>query len=62
MDIKRVREEMQFITGVVTNDIDYLFYLMLKKPLIEKEKSVKLSKSSDEYFDEKDFEDWFDSL
>lgn len=30
MNLKRIKDEMQFITGVVTDDIDYLLFLMLR--------------------------------
>lgn len=30
MDIERAITELQIVTGVVTNDLDYLVYLLLK--------------------------------
>lgn len=63
MDIKKVMEEMQFITGVVSNDADYLLYLLLKSKNKEvEESSVVVVDDKDSYFDEESLEDWFNSI
>lgn len=60
MDYKRIKEEMEFITGVISPDIDYLFYLLLKdnKNNVEEDKPV----IEEDPYSDKNLEDWFSSL
>ena len=61
MNLVKVREEMQMITGVVTSDMSYLLYLMLKKQE-EIQIGPEESDFEPEYYKEGKLEDWFDKL
>lgn len=56
---------MQFVTGVVTEDIEYLMYLMLKdnEKYSKEETETKSEEPKDEgYMKEGVLEDWFNSI
>ena len=54
-------EELQFITGKVTKDMEYLVYLLLKNK--EEVKDEKEPEQLDvPYLDEKTIDDWFNNL
>lgn len=60
MNVKRIKEEMQFMTNVVTNDIDYLLYLLLKNDV--KKEEIKEVTEEKNILNEDSLEEWFDSL
>lgn len=63
MDLIKIKEEMQFLTGVITNDIEYLLYLLLKDSKKEEvEESTDTNVKDSDYFRESSLEDWFDKL
>lgn len=62
MDIRKVKDEMQFLTGVITNDMDYLLYLLLKKDLVEDKVVLNKSSLEEGYMKEKYIEDWFNEI
>lgn len=69
MNPNKIKEEIQFITGVVTDDFDYLVYLLLKggtkdsksiqrdEPLIQQQPEF-----YDDIFNERYLDDWFNNL
>ena len=63
MNIKRCIEEMQHITGVITDDVDYLLYLMLKdgcKFNEDKEnKEVDDTSENHNIYSEEGLDEWF---
>lgn len=61
-NIKRMKEEMQFLVGIVTDDVDYLLYLLLKQEKkIEKiSKIIEVNKNG--YNDDNVLDDWFNNL
>lgn len=62
MDARRIKEEMQFLTNVVTNDVDYLLYLLLKVE-VKPEPVLKIpTEDGNSFFDEGVLEDWFNKL
>lgn len=53
---------MQFITGMITSDVDYLLYLLLKQEKIKKVTQEKETLKDKGYLEENALEDWFNKL
>lgn len=62
MDVKELTQELSFITGVVTDDVDYLVYLLLKDGKKSKHIEEDVVKQEEGYFNEQSIEDWFSSF
>lgn len=62
MDARRIKEEMQFITNVVTNDIDYLMYLLLKDSKKDQDVEEEPDTMDEGYFNDSGLDEWFNSL
>lgn len=62
MDARRIKEEMQFITNIMTNDIDYLMYLLIKDSRNKTEVKDEPNSEDEGYLDSSKLDDWFDNL
>lgn len=62
MNAKRMKEEMQFLTGVVTNDVDYLLYLLIRQEKKVEPVSKEVNSDQKSYFDDDILDDWFNKL
>jgi cell pole-organizing protein PopZ len=63
MDIKSLKEEMQFITNTITDDLEYLLYLLLKDGLDKDKPNIVESDIKEEINLNSVFiENWFNSL
>lgn len=62
--IERVKQELQAVTGIMTEDIDYLVYLVLKDGQYFKPIDVKYDKAlkNEAVKQVADFEEWFKKL
>ncbi len=65
MNINRVKDEMQFLSNCVTNDLEYLAYILLRKNkinIVEEEEDCILKNKENGYLKENLLEDWFNKL
>lgn len=62
MNVKRVKEEMQFLTGVITSDVDYLLYLLLRQEKKVEPVSEVINVTEKSYTDDSVLDDWFNNL
>jgi hypothetical protein len=62
MDIRRVKEEMQFLSGVITSDVDYLLYLLLKREKEVETVSEVTAVDNKSYLSDEVLDDWFNNL
>ena len=61
MNIRKVKSEMEMVTGVMTNDIEYLLYLLLHKSEDKEEPIIQQEVEEDELKQES-VEEWFKQL
>lgn len=62
MNVKRMKEEMQFLTGIVTDDVDYLLYLLVRQEKKVEPVSKVIDVSKDSYTNDDVLDDWFNNL
>ena len=63
INYERIKEELQMITSVVTDDFDYLLFLLLKdNPQEDEDTREDDAKYEDGYYSEEKLSEWFDNL